>query len=352
MHGGDVYHNRIKYDFSVNINPMGVAPEVRGAIIDATEMVDKYPEYNADSLREAIAAKYKINDKQLIVGNGASELITAICQLLNPGVAVISGPAFTGYERALEAVGTEICFSDTGGDDEFVAGESLIEDIRTFEPDIVFIANPSNPAGRILTADYLRRLADVCFGVSAYLVVDECFIELTGMEKDNSLLYSDYLPKNVIVLRAFTKTFAIPGIRLGYAVCGHEDVADRINARLPEWNISVFAMEAGKAALELDDYIEESVKLINQEREFVKRGLRWLGFKIINSEANYVLFLIKNEKRSGQLGKFLIERGILIRDCSDYVGLGPGYYRVAVKNHADNVILIRGLRDYRESRHE
>ena len=175
--------------------------------------------------------------------------------------------------------------------------------------------------------------------------MDECFLALSGGDEDSLIhcIRSEALP--AVVLRAFTKTFAIPGVRLGYAVCSGSPAA-RIQRELPEWNLSVFAQYAGRAALETSaggtsGYLAASVEMIAREREFLSEELEKIGFRVFPSDANYILF----QSRDWELHQKLLDKGILIRDCRDYHGLTAGFYRTAVRTHRENTALLRCLRN-------
>ena len=185
----------------------------------------------------------------------------------------------------------------------------------------------------------LTEVIKACEKAGTILVVDECFLPLTGKEKECSLAYNIVSHKSLIVLRAFTKSFAIPGVRLGYALCSRKSIADTIKSHLPEWNLSIFAQMAGVECLKHLEYIDEAVELIEKEREFLSDGLKDLRLKVFNSDANYILF--KSENKT--LKENLLLYNILIRDCSDYAGLEKGYYRIAVKQHNENEGLLSAL---------
>ena len=177
------------------------------------------------------------------------------------------------------------------------------------------------------------------------LLVDECFLALSGGDEDSLIhcIRSEALP--AVVLRAFTKTFAIPGVRLGYAVCSGFPAA-RIRRELPEWNLSVFAQYAGTSALEAaaggaSGFLAASVEMIAREREYLTAELESLGFRVFPSDANYILF----QSRDRELHQKLLDKGILIRDCRDYHGLTAGFYRTAVRTHRENTALLRCLRN-------
>jgi histidinol-phosphate/aromatic aminotransferase/cobyric acid decarboxylase-like protein len=223
-------------------------------------------------------------------------------------------------------------------EDDFALKEDVIDELLEIKPDLFMLTNPNNPNGRLIEKDLLEKIIEACEKSGTILVLDECFLPLTGREGELSAGYE--IPhKSVIVLRAFTKTFAIPGVRIGYAICSKKSMADALKNHLPEWNLSIFAQMAGAQCLKLLNYVEESVKLIEVERGYLSKELSELGFKVFTSDANFILF----KSEIVDLKEKLIEDGILIRDCSDYHGLGEGFYRIAIRSHEDNSELISAL---------
>ena len=218
-------------------------------------------------------------------------------------------------------------------------GEELAEKLRSGSFDLFILTNPSNPAGKLTELETVRMLAKTCEEAGTVMVVDECFMELT-MEPESYSMTKAFLEySNVLVLRAFTKTFAIPGIRLGYLLCKDETAARQIALQLPEWNVSLPAQAAGIAAMEQEGYLEASRLFIKTQRAFLEKGLQKLGGKVFQSDANFLLFQWKDE----ELYEKLLKQGYLIRDCRDYEGLGKGYYRIAVKNRMENEMLLHTM---------
>ncbi|MCR5460680.1 MAG: aminotransferase class I/II-fold pyridoxal phosphate-dependent enzyme [Acetatifactor sp.] len=349
MHGGDVYRNKIHTDFSVNVNPLGIPEQVREALTDAVARVQTYPDERCEELRGKLAKRYGIKAENILCGNGASELINAICSWKRPKKALLLAPGFSGYARALRAQGCRITHLYLRKDEEFALSggmaDKLRDAIKSGAYDLFFLANPANPTGKLTDLETMRMIAGICREAGTVLVVDECFMELTS-EPENYGMTGDVLEYgNVLVLRAFTKSFAIPGIRLGYLLCGDKEIAGKIAMQLPEWNVSVLAQAAGMASLEQEGYLSASKVFVKTQREFLEKGLRKLGAKVIQSDANFILFLWKDEALYDQL----LERGFLIRDCSDYEGLGKGYYRIAVKNRMENETLLQAMEAIRES---
>lgn len=346
MHGGDIYNNKIDLDFSVNLNPLGLPALIREYLLNNILDYTIYPEYGADSLSKALGVSLNISSENIICGNGASELIMSICQALRPKSALIVNPAFSGYERALISVGSRIYNYTRVSDMTLLPDMSLIEEIGKKKPEIVFLANPTNPSGEMLSIfnedeisqPSIEGIVRACSEAGAYVVIDECFIELTNEGNDNSFI--NYIDKydNVIILRAFTKSYAIPGIRLGYMISSNSLLNERVRHVLPEWNVATVAINAGKLALKEKQYITDAQRTIDKERSYIIESLKKLGYRCYKSKANFVLFYVEDEKEN--LYQCLLKEGILIRECRDYKGLGKGFYRVAVKSHKDNERLI------------
>lgn len=347
MHGGNIYGNEIEYDFSVNLNPLGPPESVRDALAAALNHVEEYPDPEYRELRRGLANYWQLAEEQLVPGNGASELIPGIIRTLSPKNCMVTAPCYSGYETALNtaAPSCRIHRIPLRAEDDFTLPENICQEIARVKPNLLILTNPNNPNGKRISANRLREIVDACRTAGTVLLVDECFLALSGGDEDSLIhcIRSEALP--AVVLRAFTKTFAIPGVRLGYAVCS-APMAERIQRELPEWNLSVFAQYAGRAALEAaaggtSGYLAASVEMIAREREYLTAELESLGFRVFPSDANYILF----QSRDRELHQKLLDKGILIRDCRDYHGLTAGFYRTAVRTHRENTVLLRCLRN-------
>lgn len=347
MHGGNIYGNEIEYDFSVNLNPLGPPKSVRDALTAALNHVEEYPDPEYRELRRGLANYWQMAEEQLVPGNGASELIPGIIRTLSPKSCMVTAPCYSGYETALNvaAPSCRIHRIPLRAEDDFTLPENICQEIARVKPNLLILTNPNNPNGKRISANRLREIADACRAAGTVLLVDECFLALSGGDEDSLIhcIRSEALP--AVVLRAFTKTFAIPGVRLGYAVCSGFPAA-RIRRELPEWNLSVFAQYAGRAALEAaaggtSGYLTASVEMIAREREYLMAELENLGFRVFSSDANYILF----QSRDRELHRKLLDKGILIRDCRDYHGLTAGFYRTAVRTHRENTALLQCLRN-------
>ncbi|MCM1175621.1 MAG: aminotransferase class I/II-fold pyridoxal phosphate-dependent enzyme [Blautia sp.] len=335
IHGGDVYRNRVTLDFSVNINPLGMPEPVRAALHRAAEACGRYPDMEAEELKKAVGGMLSVPQDFLLFGNGASELLLAAARGLEPKKTVIPVPSFYGYEYAALAAGSEILYYETRRENGFGIAEDIYG-VLAGDAELLFLANPNNPTGVLLRKEKIRELARHCRDRGIYVVLDECFIEFCGNRF--SMLPEIREFDNLILVRSFTKSFAIPGARLGYLLCGNRPVLERIAGQLPEWNLSCFAQEAGCACAEQAAFLLETEAYVKKERRFLEDGLRRKGFPVFPSEADFILFYSEEP-----LYEKLLEKGILIRDCADFRGLGPGFYRAAVRRREDNEKLLASL---------
>lgn len=336
MHGGDIYRNEIEVDFSVNINPCGVPIKVQSAMFNALKDVTKYSDIECLALRKKIAEKFNCSYENVLCGNGASELILAICRAFKPKKIMMSAPGFSGYRKQALAIAAELCSYKLKKEENFEFNiNNFLEALDKNKPDMVFITNPNNPNGGVISNEDIVTVKKACKKEKAVLVIDECFKELvTPGNEDRQESYED-----AIYLRAFTKSFAIPGIRLGYVICKEPEYIIKIQNQLSEWNVSVIANAAGLSALEEDDFLEASRKLILEERDYLKKELEKLAIKVYPSKANFLL--IETDR---DLKEELLKKKILIRDCSDYEGLQKNFYRIAVKTREENNILINAIK--------
>lgn len=353
MHGGDIYSHKIKHDFSININPLGLSLSGKIAYLRALKKISNYPDQNCGALAYALSKRLGVSAERLVFGNGASELIQALLSAQKARKVLLFAPCFTGYERAIKACdATPIYFYlNEKADFSFDEGNfpQLADVFKSEKPDFVIFTNPNNPNGRLFDGKTVDKIIQLCVKNDAKLLIDECFIELSGSEnRFSSVIETSDSKKGIYIIRAFTKTYSIPGLRLGYCLCPDNNSADILKLKLPEWNVSSVAQYVGVTLLKTR-YLQKARKMISRECKYLTEELKVLGFKVYNSDVNFILIkeTSKQEDDSASLYKELLARGILIRDCSDYEGLGQGFYRVAVKIHKKNRLLIKSIKKVR-----
>lgn len=335
IHGGNVYDKNVKLDFSANINPLGMPEGVKTAFHSAIDLCEKYPDHNCTELKKVIAEHENCSENHICVGNGAADLIYRIVHVFKPEKCVIVSPSFSEYEKALNEVNCEISFYQLKEEMDFDLQSDFGNRINS-ETDMVFLTSPNNPTGKIISAEILKSIAEKCLETDTILVADECFMDFA----ENGWEYSvrRFMNENIIILKAFTKIYAMAGIRLGYAVCGDSAKAGKISESGQYWSVSAVAQKCGTAALKEKEYIQKTVELVTTERYYLESELNRLGFKVYRGFANFVFF-----RSEAGLCEKLLDKGILIRCCGNYHGLSDKYYRIAVRTHAENRELIKTM---------
>ena len=336
-HGGDIYSSDYQIDFSVSLNPLGTPESVIAAACEGAARAAQYPDIRCRDLRMALSEKEQIPGEWILFGNGAAELIYAAVLSLRPAKALLVSPGFSEYERALKSAGCQIRYYPCLERDGFLLREDFADWIEE-DTELLFLCNPANPTGALIPDEVMQRVLQKCRALHIRVIVDECFIRLTEKGAAGSVKgYLDQMPE-LMVLDAFTKTYAMAGLRLGYALCPDPDFREKMESVLQPWNVSVPAQRAGLAALREDQYLADAVRLITQQRLYMTDQLRRLGLTCFAGSANYLLF-----RGPENLAGLCARRGILIRDCSDFRGLGRGYYRIALRQKYENDQLLQVL---------
>ncbi len=337
VHGGDVYTNRVSLDFSANVNPFGTPEPVKAAIRAAAEDVSRYPDPYCLRLKERLSALHGVSPDAILCGNGAAELIFSFVSALRPKNALLPVPSFAEYETALCCVGAKPAFYPLKRENGFALTEDVLDAI-TNDTDLLLLCSPNNPTGRSIEKGLLLRILDRCRETGTWLFLDECFSDLTDEEKSFSLIGALRDGDRALILRAFTKTYGMAGVRLGYAISNNREMLFTMSESVQPWNVSTVAQYAGLAALSCPDWAERARALFKTEKAYLTRELAALGVSVLPGDANYLLL-------SGvpTLYERLLERGILVRDCGNYRGLERGDVRIAVRTHAENAALLAAI---------
>ena len=341
-HGGDWAGFESEYgkkplDFSANISPLGLPDGIRAAVIEALADADRYPDPLCRELRAALAEHHGVPASRIVCGNGASDLIWRLCLALCPKKAAVFVPGFAEYALTLQAVGCKVTEIPLPPSD-FRMTEDCVEQISP-DCELIFLCNPNNPTGLLTERALLLSLLDRCRRIGAVLAVDECFLDFCTDPEAYSLTGALAAYPKLVILKAFTKTYAMAGLRLGYALCGDEALAKRLQSAGPPWAVSHIAQAAGVAALRESDYVNRSRTLIAKERRRMFDSLTALGLRVLPGQANYLLFQFDDPT----LADKLCARGILIRDCSNFAGLSAGWYRTAIRTAEENGALLNAL---------
>ena len=345
-HGGDIYSiGRPVLDFSININLLGMPEEVKDAIRGHIDDYAAYPDTHCRALRAALGDAYGIDPACILCGNGASDLIFRLCRTVKPKETLVCAPTFSDYERDAVSAGSRVRRHLLLEDEGYAVTERILEDI-TDDTDLVFLCTPNNPTGLTVPNGLIRRIADRCREAGAYLLIDECFLCFTGKPSYLSVLGPE--DTHVLVLNAFTKQYSMAGIRLGWIVSYDTELLADLEDAGPYWSVSTVAQTAGIAALGCGEWFRRSLEILAEERAWLTEQLRGLGITVFPGEANYLLLRGPGPEWT-DLQARLLERDILIRSCANYHGLGPDFYRICVKEHSDNIVLINALSDIKNT---
>ena len=337
-HGGYIYSQKGLIDFSANISPFGLSERIIDAVVSSADSWVNYPDPFCGELREKIGAYENMGAENIVCGNGAADIIFRIVHAFKPRKALVCYPSFSEYSKALSEWGSEITGYYLREEDDFAVGEELIRRIREQHTDMIFLCSPNNPTGKLIPEKILERIAEICKDRDIILVCDECFMDLTVSREKHTL--KNHINSRCIILKAFTKLFAMPGLRLGYALCGSGELAERLSASGQYWSVSSPAQAAGMAALEIQHDMEKLPAYISRQREYLYSRMDSMGIRYYRSDGNFILFRSRDD-----LGELLLKRDILIRDCSNFKGLSRGYYRIAVRTHEENRLLTDNMEE-------
>ncbi len=345
-HGGNILAHSRKLglsperilDFSASITPLGLSRRARTEITRRMLVVPHYPEPYAESLTRVIAGHYGLSPASVLCGNGSTELIYLLAALLKPKKVLVTAPAFSEYRRACELNGAQTVHVLLRAEQEFALdADAFIRAMKSNACDMAFLCNPNNPTGSLATKADILSIANAARKLRSYLVVDEAFIEFCDGE---SVMASVARNPFLIVLRSMTKFHALAGLRLGFGVFGRE-LAARLRHRKEPWSVNSLAAAAGSVVLSDSAYRKASRSLMRREKRYVENRFKEMKIRYVPSDANYYLFSVRNP---GATTRHLERKGILVRDCSNFTGLGKGYLRIAVRSRKENMVLMRELK--------
>lgn len=346
VHGGDVYSYAEAYggaplDLSANINPFGIPEKVRQAMHAAVEDCTRYPDPFCRAARRAIGAAEGIKPDWLYCGSGAADVLDRLAAVLHPKTALLTAPTFAEYERTL--AGADVRFHLLREDEGFAVTERILSDI-TPKIDVVYLCNPNNPTGRTVEPQLLHRVVEKCAQNDIWLIVDECFNDFLTDGARHTLKdrLADY--PRLVILRAYTKMYAVPGVRFGWCMTANTELIEGLYRAGQPWNVSVIAQACAAAAAGEAENAAQTAARIAAERAYLAEELARRGLTVYPGEANFLLFRSQDEALHDKLAA----RGVLIRNCANYRGLGAGYYRVAVKTREDTARLLAALDSIQE----
>ena len=378
FHGGNIYkvfrEKNIKeiLDYSSNINPYGIPESLKSRIIENLEILERYPDPDYVELREKLANLNNVNLSDIILGNGATEIIFLFMKVINPKKILIVSPTFGEYERAVKAteIPGDIVSLSCSGDNKNIENKEI--EIEYFELkesddfklnignlknelekkyDLLIICNPNNPTGKFLKLAQTEEILKECNKYDTKLFIDEAFIEFLADEMKESIVNTEENKKNLFVTRAFTKFFAIPGLRLGYGMYFDKELEQKISEKKEPWSVNNIAEMAGLTVLDDTEYIGKTLKWITEEKIYMYEKLNEIsGIKVYETEVNFITGKIDEKLFSEGLNvkvlrEKMLEQGILIRDASNFNFLDERFFRLAIKDRASNERVIEAMKE-------
>ncbi len=341
-HGG-IYSAGLKFDqrvidFSSNVNPLGYPASVKNIIKKNTQLASVYPDPTSTELREQLQDYTGVPKDQIVVGNGATEIIYNFCTafLGKNSRVMIPIPVFGEYEAAAKLRGAQVSYLRTMNLNEKIS--ELIKHMpRT---NCIFVCNPNNPTGALLPRKNVLKILDAAYKKSILVFLDECFIELVP-DSNETLISKLKEFDNLFILRSLTKSFGLAGLRIGYGLGSRKAIDLLMKIKVP-WNVNGLAQKAASAALSNKSHLGKTRKLIKKEFKYLRDSISKIdGFTCYNSSTNFIL--IKSKMSSKIIQKNLLAKKILVRDCSTIHGLDTRHIRIAIKTHKENVNLVKAL---------
>lgn len=343
FHGGQFNQNGV-IDFSVNVPTLKYPAGFDELLKESLLQINKYPEIEGMASKNAIARYNKIELDQIVIGNGATELIYLMSRAMNFKVATIIQPTFTEYNRALIQNGVEVHHYLLKSENNFIMDQDkLIEHLDQTSSDLLVICNPNNPTGTFIELDVIEHILLNVQNKQLMLMIDESFIDFVSgidLEQHMERLKAMMNHHQVLIIRSLTKNFMIPGIRVGYAV-GSRNIITSMNKLKEPWSINILALSCIPFLLEQQLYLNDLKTWCQTEHDFVLSKLNEIDqITAFEGTANFILFRL-DVGSPKQFMSNIINGGVYIRPCDDFEGLDQRFFRIALRNREDNMKLIK-----------
>ena len=330
-------------DFSSNINPFGSSEKAKNYIVNNIDMVSLYPDPEYKKLKESISSYCLCKKENILLGSGATELISSFISFIEPKKALLLSPSYSEYEKELNKISCDISKYFAKEELDFkIDVDDLIKEINKEKFELIIICNPNNPTGFAFNKEELKKLLQ---NTNTFVMVDETYIEFTDMNYFSSTSLVDDFEK-LFVIRGTSKFFSTPGIRLGYGLTSNADILNNISKKLDLWNINIFATLMGEIMFSDNEYIENTSIKIKKERDYLLKELKSPSkIKVFDSYGNFILCKLKDKVLTArELYEKLIAKKIIIRDCASFEGLSEYYFRVCILKPSENKLLIESLK--------
>lgn len=333
--------------FSANVNPLGISYDLRKELPKHLDAITRYPDREYTSLRKCIGEYVHTDYENILVGNGSTELISLVAQIMQPKNALIVGPTYSEYEHEISLVGGRSHYFRLQESDRFLLDIKALSKALTKDVDLLVLCNPNNPTSSQIDRQTMRIILDNCKEHGIFVMVDETYVEFSENTSEITSIPLTGYYNNIIILRGISKFFAAPGLRLGYAICGNHELLKEIDNRKNPWTINSLAAIAGEIMFKDTEYINETWELISSERKRICEILeKCPNLKFYKPHANFILVkILKEDVTSEELFDTAIRQGLMIRDCSTFPFLDNKYIRFCFMNPEDNDKLVKILLD-------
>jgi threonine-phosphate decarboxylase len=314
---------------------------VKKSIICALDSLVHYPDNTHRELKLALGVHHSLSPANIVVANGSTEIIYHLPAMLPGSRALIISPSFNEYVRALGQHHWEVRHFILKPESNFLIDLEALEHTLAEGFDALYLCNPGNPNGTLYNLRTIERIYSLCIASGTFLVLDEAFMDFC---EDSSAKHDIVKGDNGIILRSMTKFFGIPGLRLGYALSS-STMAERLDAMGGPWSVNTLALAAGVAALQDSEHNQRTTEYIRQERRnFFNRLSELKQLKVYPSSANFLLVEITDGMPAMELRNRLLHERLLIRDCTNFMGLSPRFFRIAVRTTEENERLLVALK--------
>lgn len=328
--------------FSANVNPLGISYQLRKELTEHIDAITSYPDREYTKLRKCIGEYIQTDYQNILVGNGSTELISLVIQLLHPKKALIIGPTYSEYEHEVSLGGGRSHYFRLRETADFHLNLDELRESLSHNIDLLVLCNPNNPTSSQIDRTTMRSILDTCKERDIFVMVDETYVEFSEAAKEiTSIPLTEYY-NNIIILRGISKFFAAPGLRLGYAVCGNRQLLKEIDSKKNPWTINSLAAIAGEIMFRDKEYIADTKHLISMERQRICQILdRCPAVKYYPPHGNFILVrILKDDVTSYDLFEVAIKKELMIRDCSTFPFLDNKYIRFCFMKPEDNDRLL------------
>ncbi len=354
IHGGNLNVIEKKFniqkeniiDFSDNINPLGASKLLKENMDNIYDLLNIYPDENYEKLRKAIGEYTKTNFENIIVGNGATELISGLIKAVSPNKSLIILPTYSEYEKELKKINSDISYFDVLESEDFKLNIDNLINTITKEIDLLVFCNPNNPTGYLTNISDLRIILEHCKTTNTTVLLDETYIEFSKESTGATSIVSDF--DNLFIIRGTSKFFAISGLRLGYGLCSNTLLKEKVLKTLIPWNVNIVADYFGQLIFTDKSFIEESISLCNAEYKKIIDFFNTIPeIKVFESSTNFILFKILSSKfNANDLFEYMIKEGLLIRNLTHSKGLSDKYFRICLQTSENNDKFLKCFKEF------